>query len=673
MHRMIRPVLCFALSIFAALSISGRVMADTDVPLKSPPPASKAQKLPPSAPVPTPAPGALSELTRERDEARERAGAATRAAEGLEQRIKALEREVESLRREAREAREDGEALRKRLEEVEVKRAALEKSTKEQESARDALEQQARLAAERDVALRRELEEKAAEIAALKMDVERVRGEHGQAIAQRESVKARLADVEQALARKSEEAGKAASALEALQAKRDKPEKALREREKELKAAQAAVESSARTLADAQQRVDALSSSLASETAARAKAEEEAEGLRERLAELGAELARAKDQRDALEKAAGKQEAEVRRLTALLDEERSRAKASDRGLANATETLQRMEKERKTAESRSDERVKALEKELASLRAEQASVQEARNAAEGASRRAAEQIETLTSQHAAASKAWGSEKEKLLAEQERQAALVRREQAARAKADEERARAVQRLNDASWVREGRPLRTRWEDVNDPELVWSLNDVALLAIQERHYDPAETLLQRALSIAQATQPGGHPVEGALLVHLAAVAHGRSNHVLEASTYARAAELFLSQRGDASPLYAEALSLQAGALVEAGKREEAEALYRKAIAIYENQPRKQRHAASEPLRRLGMLLMAAQRLDEAGTVLLQAWRLLEHSKAASAEAKAMVCSTLSDWYRAVGKVEESAAFAERAAAFAPPARP
>ena len=179
------------------------------------------------------------------------------------------------------------------------------------------------------------------------------------------------------------------------------------------------------------------------------------------------------------------------------------------------------------------------------------------------------------------------------------------------------------------------------DAQQPTLAWSLNDAGLLMAREGRLDIAQHLFERAVEIVTTHFEHAHPARGTLLQNLGDVLLMRRDPIA-AERYREAAIIFRTAAGPAHPRLASVLNGWATALASQDRLVEAEELYRRAIQIYTEPERYSPQGillrnpppwgdsdpldVVAPLHNLALLLLEAQRIKEAETLLARAYRIL-----------------------------------------------
>lgn len=152
---------------------------------------------------------------------------------------------------------------------------------------------------------------------------------------------------------------------------------------------------------------------------------------------------------------------------------------------------------------------------------------------------------------------------------------------------EQEKRVYQRIyTDEQSIRNGTVMREHIRDANDLALAWSLNDVALLMVQEGGVANAEPLYRRALFILEQSLAGDHPARGTVTQHLADLHWQRGDLGTASALYENAATIFESALGPNHPRLAAALNGWGTLLRDQGRTADAIGLYRRAIQIYES---------------------------------------------------------------------------------------
>ncbi len=210
------------------------------------------------------------------------------------------------------------------------------------------------------------------------------------------------------------------------------------------------------------------------------------------------------------------------------------------------------------------------------------------------------------------------------------------------------------------------------DARGPALAWSLNDAGLLMAREGRLEIAQALFERALQSIEANFGLRHPARGTLLQNLGDILLLRRDPVA-ADRYREAATLFETVAGTSHPRLASVLNGWATALGSLGRANEAEALYRRSIRIYEDleaEPKPKRaHPLSgpridadsldlvAPLHNLALLLLDGRRLAESEALLARAYRLLkQHGRQESPQA-IPVLRALAKVQRAAGNIKKA----------------
>ena len=224
-------------------------------------------------------------------------------------------------------------------------------------------------------------------------------------------------------------------------------------------------------------------------------------------------------------------------------------------------------------------------------------------------------------------------------------------------------RLASRYNEEGLVRQGKALREQVDDLNNPALVWSLNDAGLLYLAEGKLDRAEEMFRRALVIMDNTSGRVNVSAGTLLQNLADIAWRKDNMAGADSLYKESAQAFALALGTSHPRYAAVLNSWASVLRAQQKYPDAEKMYRQAIGIYERTGKGLPVDLAVPAHNLALMLMEQGRLDEAGPLLERALSLVERQGPADARALVLM-RTMSRYYRAIGDMEQSARYDERA---------
>jgi len=186
----------------------------------------------------------------------------------------------------------------------------------------------------------------------------------------------------------------------------------------------------------------------------------------------------------------------------------------------------------------------------------------------------------------------------------------------------------QRREDES-VRAGRAMREHLREPVSSGMASSLNDAGLLMAAEGRLDMAQALFERALNIVEKQFGKMHPARGTVLHNLGDVLSRRRDP--EAFTcYREAALVFGSVASAGHPRLAAVLNAWATALADQGRPQEAEALYRRAIQVYEDQKARYSLDMAAAQYNLGVLLLSGGRAVEAGAPLEQALQVLKKNR-------------------------------------------
>ena len=208
------------------------------------------------------------------------------------------------------------------------------------------------------------------------------------------------------------------------------------------------------------------------------------------------------------------------------------------------------------------------------------------------------------------------------------------------------------------IQRGAAMREQWSDASATTLAWSLNDVGLLMLSEARFEEAETLFRRALALLEQTKGKQDAARGTLLQHIAD-ARWRAGDLSTASVmYREAVQTFESALGSSHPRLAAALNGWATVLRDMQRTEDAEAIYLRAIGIYER--RSQRDLPPDiaaPLHNLGLLMIQQGRLEEGGKALSRAWQVLEGHRLSTPSQKALVLRSLAQYHLLVGEAGQA----------------
>ncbi len=203
------------------------------------------------------------------------------------------------------------------------------------------------------------------------------------------------------------------------------------------------------------------------------------------------------------------------------------------------------------------------------------------------------------------------------------------------------------------IQRGAAMREQWSDTGALTLAWSLNDVGLLLLSEARFEEAESLFRRALALLGQEKGKQDAARGTLLQHIADT-RWRSGDLPTASLmYREAVQTFESALGSSHPRLAAALNGWATVLRDMQRSGDAEAMYLRAVQIYERRNhRDQPPDIAAPLHNLGLLMIQEGRLDEGGTYLTRAWDVLEGHRLSTPSQKALVLRSLAQYHLLLG---------------------
>lgn len=227
------------------------------------------------------------------------------------------------------------------------------------------------------------------------------------------------------------------------------------------------------------------------------------------------------------------------------------------------------------------------------------------------------------------------------------------------------------LNEERLIRTERAMREHLTatEAQGAAMAWSLNDAGLLMAMEGRLEIAKPLFERALSRIETKLGLAHPARGTLLQNLGDVLLLlRDPAAVE--RYREAATVFQAAAGDSHPRLASVLNGWATALGGLGRTAEAEELYRRAIRIYEaHEQAPQRGVVAlrgvkppggyaldvvAPLHNLALLLLDGGRIQEAETLLAQAYKILKKNGLHKSSPAVPVLRALAKVQRAAGEL-------------------
>ncbi len=229
------------------------------------------------------------------------------------------------------------------------------------------------------------------------------------------------------------------------------------------------------------------------------------------------------------------------------------------------------------------------------------------------------------------------------------------------------ARSEARRQEEGLIRDGLAMREQLPMPESPVLAWSLNDAGLLMAAEGRLAEAQLLFERALAVLDAHVEPMHPARGTLLQNLGETLWRRSDPAA-VDRFRDAAIVFGTTMGPSHPRMAALLNAWAAALAGQGRAEEAETLYQRAIAIYEDQRERHPLDVVAPLYNLALLKLDRQDVDEAGTLLDRAHTVLRRNRETDSARMLLVLRALARQRRLAGDLDRAARFDAQAAELA-----
>lgn len=190
---------------------------------------------------------------------------------------------------------------------------------------------------------------------------------------------------------------------------------------------------------------------------------------------------------------------------------------------------------------------------------------------------------------------------------------------------DERSELLNRYEAQKALLSGRAMREQLPSDPDPLLAWSFNDAGLLMTQQGQLDAAVTLFNEALDMLSNTFTDDHPARGTILQNVAeALWLQRRPEAFE--RFSEAEAIFEKLNDGHHPRLGALLNSWGTAKADDGQFERAEALYRRAIGVYEQSAYQD---AVAPLHNLAVMIMQQGRMEEASTLLQQAHHRLEQA--------------------------------------------